>query len=103
MSKWHWLLMMQPYDLPEKLLSSVPAEYYIKKKLSKRGASLDFCNETFDEYVELRLVAFVLWVNTKGVVFDPIMKFLRELGVDVFELHHNMVKNRKNTNINLYI
>ena len=35
MSKWHWLLMMQPYDLPEKLLSSVPAEYYMKKKLSK--------------------------------------------------------------------
>ena len=52
MSKWHWLLMMQPYDLPEKLLSSVPAEYYMKKKLSKRGASLDFCKETFDEYVK---------------------------------------------------
>ena len=50
---------------------------------------------TFDEYVELRLVAFVMWVNTKGVVFDSIMKFLRELGVDVFELHHNMVKNSK--------
>ena len=50
---------------------------------------------TFDEYIELRLVAFVMWVNTKGVVFDPIMKFLRELGVDVFELHHNMVKNSK--------
>ena len=52
MSKWHWLLMMQPFDLPEKLLSSVPAEYYIKKKLSKRGASLDFCKETFNEYVK---------------------------------------------------
>jgi len=52
MSKWHWLLMMQPYDLPEKLLSSVPAEYYMKKKLSKRGASLDFCKETFNEYVK---------------------------------------------------
>ncbi len=52
MSKWHWLLMMQPYDLPEKLLSSVPSDYYMKKKLSKRGASLDFCKETFDEYVK---------------------------------------------------
>ncbi len=52
MSKWHWLLMMQPYDLPEKLLSSVPAKYYMEKKLSKRGSSLEFCNETFDEYVK---------------------------------------------------
>ena len=52
MSKWHWLLMMQPYDLPEKLLSSVPPEYYIKKKLSKRGAKLDFCKETIHEYIK---------------------------------------------------
>ena len=52
MSKWHWLLMMQPYDLPEKLLSSVPAKYYMEKKLSKRGSTLEFCNETFDEYVK---------------------------------------------------
>ena len=52
MTKWHWLLMMQPYDLPEKMLSSIPADYYIKKKLSKRGANLDFCKETFDEYVK---------------------------------------------------
>ena len=44
--------MMQPYDLPEKMLSSIPADYYMKKKLSKRGASLDFCKETFDEYVK---------------------------------------------------
>ena len=51
-SKWHWLLMMQPYDLPEKMLSSIPASYYMKKKLSKRGASLDFCKETFNEYVK---------------------------------------------------
>ena len=51
-SKWHWLLMMQPFDLPEKLLSSVPASYYIQKKLSKRGAGLEFCKETIDEYVK---------------------------------------------------
>ena len=51
-SKWHWLLMMQPYDLPEKMLSSVPPDYYMRKKLSKRGANLDFCKETFNEYVK---------------------------------------------------
>ena len=51
---------------------------------------------TFEEYVDLRLLAFVLWVNTKGIIFDSILKFLREQNVDVFELHHQMVKNRNN-------
>ena len=51
-SKWHWLLMMQPYDLPEKMLSSIPAEYYLKKKLSKHDVGLNFCKDTFDEYVK---------------------------------------------------
>ena len=37
MTKWHWLLMMQPYDLPEKLLSSVPAKYYMEKSYLKEG------------------------------------------------------------------
>ena len=51
---------------------------------------------TFEEYVDLRLLAFVLWVNTKGIIFDSILKFLREQNVDVFELHNQMVKNRNN-------
>ena len=51
-SKWHWLLMMQPYDLPERMLSSVPADFYLEKKMSKRGGGLDFCKETFQEYVK---------------------------------------------------
>ena len=50
-SKWHWLLMMQPYDLPEKMLSSIPADFYLEKKMSKRGGGLGFCKETFNEYV----------------------------------------------------
>ena len=50
-SKWHWLLMMQPYDLPERMLSSVPAEFFLEKKMSKRGGGLDFCKDTFQEYV----------------------------------------------------
>jgi uncharacterized radical SAM superfamily protein len=51
---------------------------------------------TFEEYVDLRLLALVLWINTKGVVFEPVLKFLREQNTDVFELHHQMVKNRNN-------
>ena len=51
-SKWHWLLMMQPYDLPETILSSIPAKYYMEKKLSKRGGDINFCKDTFEEYVK---------------------------------------------------
>ena len=52
---------------------------------------------TFEEYVDLRLLALVLWINTKGIIFDPILKFLREQNIDVFELHYLMVNNRNKT------
>ena len=51
---------------------------------------------TFEEYVDLRLLALVLWINTKGIVFEPVLKFLDEQNIDVFELHHQMVTNRNN-------
>jgi len=49
---------------------------------------------TFDEYLELRLLAFSLWVTNKGIVYDPILKFLHEKGIDVFNLFYTMAKNR---------
>ena len=49
---------------------------------------------TFDEYLELRLLAFSLWVTNKGVVYDPILKFLHEKGIDVFNLFYTMAQNR---------
>ena len=45
---------------------------------------------TFDEYLKLRLLAFVLWVTNQGLVYDPIIKFLREQNLDVFELFYRM-------------
>ncbi len=44
---------------------------------------------SFDEYVELRLLAFSMYVTNAGVVYDPLLKFLREKGIDVFELISN--------------
>ena len=41
---------------------------------------------SFDEYVELRLLSFSMYVTNAGVVYDPLLKFLREKGIDVFEL-----------------
>ena len=51
---------------------------------------------TFDEYIELRVLGFVLWMTNKGVLYDPILKFLREVNIDIFELFYQMVQ-RKDT------
>jgi haloacetate dehalogenase len=52
MKSWHWLFMAQPYDFPERMMASVPAEWYMEKKLSKPGIGLAcFSPEAFAEYV----------------------------------------------------
>ena len=49
---WHWALMAQPYDFPERMLAAVPAQWYMEKKLSKPGIGLGFFDpEAFAEYV----------------------------------------------------
>jgi haloacetate dehalogenase len=48
---WHWFFMIQPYDLPERLMSADP-EFYIKKKLSKTKQGLSFFDEkALAEYI----------------------------------------------------
>jgi haloacetate dehalogenase len=39
---WHWALMAQPYDFPERMMAAVPAQWYMEKKLSKPGIGLGF-------------------------------------------------------------
>jgi haloacetate dehalogenase len=52
MRSWHWLFMAQPADMPERMMGSVPAEYFMTKKLSKKGIGLaHFSEEAFKEYV----------------------------------------------------
>jgi haloacetate dehalogenase len=49
---WHWLFMAQPPDLPERMLSAVPACWYVERKLSKPGPGLSFfAPEALAEYV----------------------------------------------------
>lgn len=43
---------------------------------------------SFDEYVKLRLLAFVIYITNIGVVYDALLKFLREKNIDVFELFY---------------
>ena len=51
---------------------------------------------SFDEYVKLRMIGFTLWMSTKGILYDTLIKFLHQNNVDVFELFHQMVE-RLNT------
>ena len=55
---------------------------------------------TFEEYIELRILAFIIFVTNQGIVFDTILKFLREQNIDVFELYYQMFTNRKNATNN---
>jgi hypothetical protein len=56
---------------------------------------------TFDEYVELRLLAFILWISNIGIVYDAVLKLLRENNIDIFELFYRMLKeeNRSPTKV----
>ena len=38
---WHWFFMIQPYDLPERLMGADP-DYFIEKKLAKTKQGLSF-------------------------------------------------------------
>lgn len=52
LNSWHWLFMAQPSDLPERMMASVPAAYFMTEKISKKGIGLGpFTEEAFSEYV----------------------------------------------------
>jgi haloacetate dehalogenase len=49
-ASYHWLFMIQPYDLPERLMSFDP-DYFIEKKLAKTEQGLSFFRkEALEEY-----------------------------------------------------
>jgi haloacetate dehalogenase len=50
---WHWGFMAQPEPFPERMISAVGAEYFLKSRMAIRGGTgLDFLTPTsFAEYV----------------------------------------------------
>jgi haloacetate dehalogenase len=51
-SSWHWVFMAQPEGFPERMMESVPAQWFMTHKLSKPGIGLDFMDPAaFAEYV----------------------------------------------------
>jgi haloacetate dehalogenase len=41
---WHWFFMIQPFDMPERLMGADP-DYFIRKKLAKTKQGLSFFDE----------------------------------------------------------
>jgi hypothetical protein len=52
---------------------------------------------TFEEYIDLRNLAFIIFITNQGIVFDAVQKLLREQDIDVFELYYRMLTNKKNS------
>ena len=55
---------------------------------------------TFEQYIDLRNLAFIIFVTNQGIVFDAVQKLLREQDIDVFELYYRMLTNKKNSSEN---
>lgn len=47
---------------------------------------------TFEEYIELRMLSFSIFVTNIGIIYTSILKFLRENDIEVFELFFQMLK-----------
>ncbi len=56
---------------------------------------------SFDEYVKLRLISFAMYITNAGVVYDALLKFLRENEIDVFELFLYSYLNIENSSKNV--
>ena len=56
-----------------------------KTVLEYEEVSVSSPDMSFEEYVDMRILAFVTYVTNRGSVYDPIIKFLREQNLDVFD------------------
>ena len=50
---------------------------------------------SFDEYLKLRALDFILYMTKIGVLFDPLLKYLGKLNLDSFDLPYEIFQNIK--------
>jgi len=48
---YHWFFLIQPYDLPERLIGS-EADFYVRKKLKPLTSNCDIPEDIFNHYLE---------------------------------------------------
>ena len=54
---------------------------------------------SFEDYVQLRMIGFTLWMTNKGILYSSLIKFLRQQKIDVADLFFQMVEKQKNAPI----
>ena len=47
---------------------------------------------SFNEYIELRLLSFSIFVTNIGIIYDSLLKFLRQNNIEIFDLFFQMLK-----------
>jgi len=47
---------------------------------------------SFEEYIELRILSLSVYVTNIGIIYDSLLKFLRENNIEVFDLFLQMLK-----------
>jgi len=62
-----------------------------KKVLEIEEVIVESNTLTFNEYVELRVLAFIIFVTKIGIVYDALFKLLKENHVDLFELFYKIL------------
>ncbi len=50
---------------------------------------------SFEDYVQLRMIGFTLWMTNKGILYSSLIKFLRQQKLDVADLFFQMVERQK--------
>jgi hypothetical protein len=57
---------------------------------------------SFEEYVELRILAFILWTTNVAVAYDAIKKLFSELDLDIFDLFFQILKTHESSPSGVY-
>ena len=72
-----------------------------KKVLEVEEVVIGSTTLSFEEYVELRLLSFIVFITNREIVYTPLLKFLRENNIDVFELFFRMLKQIKTASMEI--
>ena len=49
---------------------------------------------SFEEWGQLRALDFILYLTKIGIIFDPLLKYLRQINLDAFDLPYEILQNR---------
>ena len=56
---------------------------------------------TFDDYLSIRVNSFIVWINSKGDAYRPLIKFFRDNNLDIFQLYYNQLENMDESDLRI--